>query len=441
MPATTFLTFILTCVCVQLSAASALNAQPGKPAPASAPTASDLTVTTNYPTVRVSVVDGVVKATLPTTGTAVEQRFRVRFIRPDGTPIAGAAVDFEAKSDHEAIGLQESAVGSVPPTFRVVTDANGWARLDWTIDTRYNAMEVRIAGADSWTNSFLSGIAGTWTLTNLELIKAGIRLCPRRVSLRPSGGEHETIFVFYKQRKVEMFANVPKPQPLKFYRYAWLVPNCPEAASQMEPNRVGFYTLKVPKSQREVLCFFEVKSFSTVIPIPPGDGDIVLPPFTLPEPARSVAVQVTSPVPTVPADEMRALGAGVFLLALDGSSFWILNWKSPAGQPNRLSMFAPEAQEPIAVSAGVYYMIVNGWQRRSHILAPLIAAARAGRDLTQLGIPKRTLVAGQPWTEQLDVQPHIVAVDAAVATLRAEGFGRYWDEPEPPAGPPVVPPR
>ena len=67
MPATTFLTFILTCVCVQLSAACAIYAQPGTPAPASAPTASDLTVTTDYPTVRVSVVDGVVKATLPTT--------------------------------------------------------------------------------------------------------------------------------------------------------------------------------------------------------------------------------------------------------------------------------------------------------------------------------------------------------------------------------------
>ena len=435
MPPTTYLTFVLTCVCVQLSVACAINLQPGTPAPA-----SDLTVTTNYPTVRVSVVDGVVKATLPTTGTAVEQRFRVRFIRPDGTPIAGAAVDFDAESDLVAMGLLEREVGSVPASFRVVTGADGWARLDWTIDTRYDAMEVRIAGADSWTKSFLSGIAGTWTLTNLELIEAGIRLCPRRVSLRPSGGVYEIIFVFYDQCKVEMLANVPEPQPMKFYRYAWRIPNSPESTGQMDPNRVGFYTLNVPKSQREVLSFFEAKSFSTVILIPPGDDDIVLPPFTLPEPDRTVAVQVTSPVPTVPADEMRALGAGVFLLALDGSSFWILNWKSPAGQPNRLSMFAPEAQEPIAVSAGVYYLIVNGWRRNPNILAPLIAAARAGRDLTLLGIPKRTLVAGQPWTEQLDVQPHIVAVDAAVATLRAEGFGRYWDEPEPPAGPPVVPP-
>jgi hypothetical protein len=301
-------------------------------------------------------------------------------------------------------------------------------------------MEVRIAGADSWTNSFLSGIAGKWTPTNLELIEAGIRLCPRRVSLRPSGGEHEIIFVFYDQRKVEMLANVPEPQPMKFYRYAWCIPNSPESTGQMEPNRVGFYTLKVPKSQREVLSFFEVKSFSTVIPIPPGDGDIVLPPFTLPEPARSVAVQVTSPVPTLPAGEVKAIGAGVLLLALDGSSFWSLNWQAPAGQPTRLSLFAPEPQEPIAVSPGTYYMIVDGSERTPYNLTPLIAAARAGRDLTLLGIPKRTLVAGQPWTEQLDVQPHIVAVDAAVATLRAEGFGRYWDEPEPPAGPPVVPP-
>jgi hypothetical protein len=440
MPATTFLTFILTCVCVQLATASALDAQPGKPAPASAPTASDLTVTTNYPTVQVSVVDDVVKASLPTKGTAVEQRFRVRFIRPDGTPIAGAAVDFEAWSGLETMRRLERVAGSVPPSFRVVTGADGWARLDWTIDTRYEAVGVSIAGVNERTNTFLSGVAGRWRPTNRDVVQAD-SLFPRRVFLSPTGGEHEIVILLYDQRKVEMRANVPAIQPMKFYRYAWSVPSVRGLYGQMDPNRVGFYTFQVPKSQRELLTFFEGRSFSTVIPIPPGDGDIVLPKFTLPEPARAVGVEVTLVVSTLPASEVRALGAGVYLLALDGSSFWHLLWKAPAGQPARLTMFAAEPDEPIAVSAGTYYMIVDGSERTPHNLAPLVAAARAGRDLTLLGIPKRTLVAGQPWTEQLDVQPHIVAVDAAVATLRAEGFGRYWDEPEPPAGPPVVPPR
>lgn len=312
--------------------------------------------------------------------------------------------------------------------------------MDWMIDTRYDAVGVSIAGVSERTNTSRSGIAGWWRPTDRDLVQAD-SLFPRRVFLRPSGGEHEIVIVLYEQRKVEMFANVPEIQPSKLYRYVWSVPSARGLYGQMDPSRSGFFTLEVPKSQRQFLSFFEGRSFSTVIPIPPGDGDIVLPPFTLPDPARAVGVEVTLVVSTLPVSEVRTPGAGVYLLALDGTSFWTMQWKARAGQPGVLTMFAAEPDEPIAVSAGTYYMIVMGSERTPHNLAPLVAAARAGRDLTLLGIPKRTLVAGQPWTEQLDVQPHIVAVDAAVATLRAEGFGRYWDEPEPPAGPPVVPPR